>query len=259
MDISLIVLVSLLVAAFALGFYMDWFGLWVSEEEMRKEKDRAKDRRQALGCRFEHAGAGEPATEPGFGLIELETGVVGARWVLHHGGGPMPHRSKAVIFDLDAVSLTSLREALPEWEIETMIEATAGSLEHHWNPGAADLLVVKARADIAETLGLCRFLASCSAYSADSRKQQAEFSGPGKGAAERADAPLLVLVSPGQGLFVNAVLDAGAACCLVLPIHAREVARMVVRGRQGSRPGLHTLDLDQPQGEDPWRDDGGQG
>ena len=78
--------------------------------------------------------------------------------VLHRWGKHMPKRSKAVAFDLDATSLFSLREALPDWEIEVVRGATADSLAVDWNPGATDLLVVKAREKVAETIGLCRFL-----------------------------------------------------------------------------------------------------
>jgi hypothetical protein len=57
----------------------------------------------------------------------------------------MPNQLRAVAFDLDAASLSGLREALPEWEIEVVNGATAASLTHDWNHGAADLLVVQAR------------------------------------------------------------------------------------------------------------------
>jgi hypothetical protein len=67
-----------------------------------------------------------------------------------------PRRSRAVAFDLDVASLMSLREALPEWDIEVVNRATIASLRQDWNPRAADLLVVNARAEVAETLGLCR-------------------------------------------------------------------------------------------------------
>jgi hypothetical protein len=68
----------------------------------------------------------------------------------------MPDRLKVVAFDLDAPSLISLQEALPGWEVEVVNGATADSLTHDWNPGAADLLVVMPREDVAETLGLCQ-------------------------------------------------------------------------------------------------------
>jgi DNA-binding NarL/FixJ family response regulator len=174
----------------------------------------------------------------------------------------MLHPLRAVVFDLDAASLVSLREALPEWEIEVVNGATAASLTDHWNPGAADLLVVKARAEVIETLGLCRFLVFCGVFSTDAREEAAEGLGlhrNGQNQTRRADAPLLVLVSSGQESLVRAALEAGADACLVLPLHAKEVASMLARVRQGNRPGRHTLSLDPAQPEDPWRDHGGQG
>jgi hypothetical protein len=42
MDTPLVVLVLLLVGAFALGFYMDWFGLWVSKDQLKKEIARVQ-------------------------------------------------------------------------------------------------------------------------------------------------------------------------------------------------------------------------
>jgi hypothetical protein len=47
MDTVLIILVSVLVGAFALAFYMDWLGLWVSEAEMRGLRAAAKEKMQA--------------------------------------------------------------------------------------------------------------------------------------------------------------------------------------------------------------------
>jgi DNA-binding NarL/FixJ family response regulator len=174
----------------------------------------------------------------------------------------MPNRLKAIAFDLDRASLISLREALPEWEIEVVNGATAASLTHDWNPGAADLLVLRAGEDVAETLGLCRFLVGCGVFSTDARRKAADSSRLPRNRqdqARRADAPLLVLVPPGQESLVRAALEAGAVSCLVLPVHAKEVASMLARVRQGNRPGHHTLNLDQAQCEDRWRDDGGQG
>lgn len=37
MDTVLIVMGSVLAAVFVLGYYMDWFGLWVSKKEMKKQ------------------------------------------------------------------------------------------------------------------------------------------------------------------------------------------------------------------------------
>ena len=170
-------------------------------------------------------------------------------------------RFRAVAFDLDAASLISLGEALPGWEIEVINGATAASLSPNWNPGAVNFLVVGSRANAAETLGLCRFLSFCTSYSSDSRPA-ADISGrhgSGQNQGPRADAPLLVLVPPGQAPLVRAALDAGAHSCLVLPIHAKEVASMLVHARAGNQPGRHTLDLEGTQTEDRWRDDGGQG
>jgi carbon storage regulator CsrA len=174
---------------------------------------------------------------------------------------PVPHRLRAVAFDVDAASLRSLREALPGWEIRLVAGAKTASLCHDWN-GGADLFVVTAQEEVAETLGLCRFLARCSVFSANSRQGAAETAGPDggrPGQAGRQDVPLLVLVGPGQEPLVRAALEAGANGCLVLPIHAREWARTLARVWQGNRPGRHTLDLDRAQHEDLWRDDGGQG
>jgi hypothetical protein len=66
----------------------------------------------------------------------------------------MPDRGKAVAIDWDAASLISLREALPGWETGVVNGATAASPSHDGNPGAADLLVVKAHEEVAETWGL---------------------------------------------------------------------------------------------------------
>src|SRR5438046_874673 len=119
----------------------------------------------------------------------------------------MHDRLTAIAFDSNAASLSSLREALPEWGIRLVTGATATSLTHNWNPGAADLVVVTAQDEVTTTLALCRFLVRCCA--GDSEKHVAEILGP-RGSlqtrAQRACAPLLVLVSPGQEAFIPAVL-----------------------------------------------------
>ena len=114
----------------------------------------------------------------------------------------MPSRLRAIAFDLDAASLISLQEALPEWKIEVVNGANAASLTHDWNPGAADLLVVKTREEVAETLRLCRFLASCGIVSTAAGEEVAETQGQPterQDQARRAGAPLLVLVPPSVG------------------------------------------------------------
>jgi hypothetical protein len=89
-------------------------------------------------------------------------------------GHPMLQRLKAVVFDVDAASLTTLREALPGWHIKVVYGATVGSLPCDWNPGAVDLLVVGVREDVSETLALCRFLADCTSHSRDSWQETAD-------------------------------------------------------------------------------------
>ena len=168
--------------------------------------------------------------------------------------------SRAIAFDVDAASLASLREALPGWEIDTINGATPSSLVHNWNPGAVDLVVVSASDDAKQILDLCRFLSFCTWYSIDSREEVAAALGSRENLpALRPDAPVLVLVPAGRGRLVGAALEAGARSCLVLPIHPKEVARMLAHARAGNQPGRHTLSLDQAQIEDRWRDDGGQG
>ena len=174
----------------------------------------------------------------------------------------MPHPLRAITFDLEPASLTSLQEALPEWKIEPVNGATAGSITHNWNPGAADLLVVKAGEDVAETLALCRFLVFCNVFSTDSREDEArtsERAGSRQNQIQRASAPLLLLVPVGEEALVRAALEAGVDSCLVLPIHAKEVTDMIARVQRCNQPGRHTLNLDPAQIEDRWRDDGGQG
>jgi DNA-binding response OmpR family regulator len=150
----------------------------------------------------------------------------------------MPQRLKAVAFDLDAASLISLREALPEWDIDLVSKATTGSLTSDWDPGTADLVVIAAGDRTADTLGLCRILRS---------------------QVGRAQVPLLVLVPPDRNALVEAVLEAGADSCLLLPVHAKEIVSMLNHLREGNRPGRHTLNLEQAQYKDRWRDEGGQG
>jgi hypothetical protein len=174
----------------------------------------------------------------------------------------MLDRAQAIAFDVDAASLISLREALPNWDIKDVNGMTATSLANDWTPGAAELLIVGVTRDFEDTLGLCRFLAIRSAYSEDFQQGETASLGAGDSRpnqAGRPDAPLLVLVPLGQEPLVAKLLKAGAHSCLMLPINAKDVASMLVRARAGNRPGRHTLNLEQAQSEDRWRDDGGQG
>ena len=175
--------------------------------------------------------------------------------------GQGPRRSRVVAFDVDAASLASLRDALPEWEIESVNGATPASLSGHWDPCAADLLVVGTRNNTAETLGLCRLLSFCTSYSPEARREGQETlaleQSPLRTAAIE-NAPLLVLVPCGQETLVGAALEAGARGCLMVPIHAKEVTSMLANARAGNRPGRHTRDLGRPQEDDPWQEDGGE-
>lgn len=174
----------------------------------------------------------------------------------------MNDRLTAIAFDLDPASLSSLQKAFPLWEIEVLTGTTADSLPLGWNPGEVDLLVVKAREDVTRTLALCRVLGRRGVFSRKSSTAVADVLGP-RGSlqtqAQRAHAPLLVLVPPGQEDLADSALEAGAHTCLILPINAKEVASMLLRARAGNQPGRHTECLEQAQGEDRWRDDGGQG
>jgi DNA-binding response OmpR family regulator len=154
------------------------------------------------------------------------------------GENRMSYPSKTIVLDIDPASLVVLREAFSEWEVEVIHAATTDSLARHWNPEPADLFVIGARHRPAVTLGLCRVLRSWVGH---------------------AHTPLLVLVPPGQGELVRALLRVGAHSCLILPIHAKELVSKVARARAGNWPGRHTLSLDQAQRADLWRDCGGEG
>jgi hypothetical protein len=177
------------------------------------------------------------------------------------GNTPVPQPTRAIAFDLDPASLSSLWKALPGWTVEVLAGATEASLTSQWHPGKVDLLVVKAQ-ETMRTLALCRFLVRCAVVSRDSQRHGTDMMGPPgslQTPAQRAHAPLLVLVSAGQEELVSSMLEAGAHSCLVLPIEAKDVTSMLVHARAGNRPGRHTQSLEGAQSEDRWRDDGGQG
>jgi DNA-binding response OmpR family regulator len=149
----------------------------------------------------------------------------------------VPNLPIVITFDVDPASVECIRQAFPEARVDVVSGATAESLERDWDPESATLLVIGAREDLAQTLGLCRGVRS---------------------QAGRARTPLLVLMRPGQEALVRAALDASADSCLVLPVHPKKLVTMVRRALAGNCPGRHTLGLDQPQREDPWRDEGGE-
>ncbi len=173
----------------------------------------------------------------------------------------MHERLRAIAFDLDAASLTSLREALPEWDVEALTGATAAFLTDEWKPGPVNLLVVAAGEDVARTLELCRCLCRIGIVSTRYAKDTASILGP-RGSlqtrAQRSHAALLFLATAGEEGLVESALKAGAHSCLVLPIHAKEVTSMLAHARAGNRPSRHTLGLDRPQQNDPWQEDGGE-
>jgi DNA-binding NarL/FixJ family response regulator len=167
-------------------------------------------------------------------------------------GAPPLGPGRAIAFDVDAVSLASLRDALPGWEVVAVHGTSAASLSRGAPGGPADLLIVGARANATETLGLCRLLGARTAPPAGAPEEADEAHGPPAGA------PLLVLVPREQQTLVGAALEAGARSCLLLPIHPKEVANMLANARAGDRPGRHTRGLDRAEATDPWQEDGGE-
>lgn len=182
-------------------------------------------------CRVSHDGVPQrdehitppPAEDPNPAANALSGGIA-----------PTP---RAVAYDIDPESLASLRIAFPEWNIQVIEGATTRLLDQEWEPGPADLLVVGGHARVEETLGLCRGL----------RSQP-----------RRAHVPLIVLLPTAQEELVQAVLAAGAQCCLVLPVHPKHLAHALLRALDGNQPGRHTLKLDRAQQANLWQDDGGE-
>ncbi len=173
-----------------------------------------------------------------------------------------PGTAKAVAFDLDQAGLASLRESLPGWAIETINGATPASIAPDWDPSAAGLLVVAVGADEAGTWGLCRFLAFQASFRGARPKGQArEASLPGTRLEpdRLADTALLVLVPAGREALISTALEAGAHRCLVLPLQPGAVASVLAHARAGNQPGRHTLNTEQAQRQDRWRDEGGEG
>ena len=150
----------------------------------------------------------------------------------------MTERRRAVVFDVDEATLVSLRQAFLGWQVEVSDRATIDLLIEGRSLGVVDLLVLGVRANVAESLGLCRVL---------------------RNHLGSAQTPILMLVAPGEDSLVRAALEAGATSCLVLPVHVKDLASMVTRAREGNQPGRHTLNLNRAQEHDSWRDDGGQG
>jgi hypothetical protein len=145
----------------------------------------------------------------------------------------MPRQRRAITFDVDPASLRRLREALTGWRIDVVYGATVASLPCDWNPGVVDAHVVGLRADLAETLDLCRFLTACVSGLQRSRQERQETEqAAGRHPTHpewrgRMETPLFVLVPPGQWAVVGSLLEAGAHRCLLLPIEGSEVIELL--------------------------------
>jgi DNA-binding response OmpR family regulator len=150
----------------------------------------------------------------------------------------MVHDRKVLAFNVDWESLASLREAFPGWEVEAVASGTHGPTMKTWDPTGVDLLVIGNDRGTGETARLCRFLRQQSRWKAT---------------------PLLVIAPPDMPDLVSAALEAGANTCLILPVHAKEMVSMLGRAQQGNQPGKHTTASHQPQQDDAWRDEGGEG
>jgi hypothetical protein len=69
----------------------------------------------------------------------------------------VPHRRKAVAFDVDSDSLIALRQAFPGWEVETKGGATPASLARNGTRGPLTCWS-SSPASVRGQLGLCRGL-----------------------------------------------------------------------------------------------------
>jgi hypothetical protein len=177
-------------------------------------------------------------------------------------------QSKIIAFNLDQPSLTGLRDAFPGFVIEAVDGAAAPSQRADWDPGTIDLFVVQSGDEIAQTLELCRSLASSAVLAkagpviTDSQEANPRKSGLRAGPPDgqrRTRSPILVLLPQIQMKHLRDVLKAGAHTCLALPINAKDVTSMLAHAQAGNQPGRHTLNLERAQIEDRWRDDGGEG
>ncbi|MFN4259425.1 MAG: hypothetical protein ACK4RK_09000 [Gemmataceae bacterium] len=171
------------------------------------------------------------------------------------------HKQKMLIaFDVDNDSLVSIREALPEWDCDVVNQSCMPGFASRWHPGTADLLIVGMDRHKLETLKLCQFLTAPASDSETMPRQERASPMPRLVAEGKTVAiPLLVLVPAGQEALAKAALEAGAHSCLFLPIHPQDVIRTMAHAQAGNQPGRHTINLQQPQSEDLWRDEGGEG
>lgn len=149
-----------------------------------------------------------------------------------------PGRRRATALGIDGESLSMLQRDLPQWDIEALSATEGWSCIRSETTQHTDLLILGADIQKVESSALCRAIRSRAGH---------------------VDTPLVVLVSSGdEDELVNAVLDAGANGCLVLPVHIKNLVNLLHRAREGNRPGRHTLGLQRAQCDDPWRDEGGE-
>jgi FKBP-type peptidyl-prolyl cis-trans isomerase 2 len=193
-----------------------------------------------------------------------------------------PRRSRVVAFDVDAASLASLRDALPERDIVSVQGATVASLSGHWAPRAADILFVGLRDsvaetcercggnetisvvprdNVAETLGLCRLLSSCTSRSPEARKDKIETSVPEQRLQRQAIRnPRVFLLVPAElEALADEAFAAGVHGCLLLPIHANDVTTVLAHGLADNEQGRHKRAIRRQEEDDPRQDYGGEG
>jgi hypothetical protein len=204
MGIGVVVAAALAAGGIALAFYMDWLGLWVSEEEMRAKREAAKGRMRLLEV---EAGSQFPVTDASAMPCAEVSG-------------------KALAFDVDAVSMGTLRAALPAWKFEVANGPTAASLVRLW----------RGRADGPRRRGPPR---EC---------------GGVVGAV-----PLLVFMPPGQEWPLEEALAVGTHRRLLLPIQAAEGTHLLVHPHAGHGPGRHSPNNGGTRCEVAWRDVGDEG
>jgi hypothetical protein len=239
MGTGVVVAVALAAGGIALAFYMDWLGLWVSDEEMKAKREAAKERMR---------------------LFRAE--ALGQHPAAIASAGPVPGAEasgKAFAFDVDEVSMGTLRAALPAWKFEVANGATPASLVRLGSAGPVDLVVVGLRDNVAESLGLCRFLAqsdSCAPGSRPETSRLGERPGDTAAGTRRPGAPLLVLTPPGQETLLEDALAVGPLRRLLLPLQAAEVTRLLAHPHAGSGPGRRSPNTPGAPRQDPWRDVG---
>ncbi|MGE3804000.1 MAG: hypothetical protein AB7K24_04930, partial [Gemmataceae bacterium] len=156
---------------------------------------------------------------------------------VQHTEAIMRAQPSAMTLDVDCASLSTLSKALRGWGISNLNGLQPSQVFRPKN-----LLVLGFRDDVRESLDLCRFLA-------------AAVTNPNRGSVREGALPLIVLLAAEQQHLMLAV---GARECLILPVHPRQIRRLLVRALREHHAGTHTLNLHQPACHEPWRDVGGE-